>query len=159
MKPILDPMCGSRMFYFDKDNKNVLFCDIRNETYWTRQYKKVEVRPDMVMDARKLSFPDNTFHLVILDPPHLINCGKTSDMAKSYGVLEKAWHEDMKRIFKEAWRVLKPNGTLIFKWADKDVSLAELLYVLEREPVFGDKKPAANKAGTNRFFLVFFKDE
>lgn len=40
-----------------------------------------------------------------------------------------------------------------------DVSLAELLYVLEREPVFGDKKPAANKAGTNRFFLVFFKDE
>jgi putative methyltransferase len=27
------------------------------------------------------------------------------------------------------------------------------------EPLFGDKKPAANKAGTNRFFLVFFKDE
>lgn len=111
------------------------------------------------MDARDLEFPDNSFHLVILDPPHLINCGKTSDMAKSYGVLEKAWHEDMKRIFKEAWRVLKPNGTLIFKWADKDVSLAELLYVLERQPVFGDKKPSANKAGTNRFFLVFFKDE
>lgn len=65
----------------------------------------------------------------------------------------------MKRIFNEAWRVLRPNGTLIFKWADKDVSLAELFYVLEREPVFGDKKPAANKAGTNRFFLVFFKDE
>lgn len=159
MKPILDPMCGARMFYFDKDNKNVLFCDIRNETYWTRQYKKVEVRPDMVMDARKLNFPDNTFHLVILDPPHLINCGKTSDMAKSYGVLKKEWHAGMKAIFNEAWRVLKPYGTLIFKWADKDVSLAELLYVLEREPLFGDKKPAANKAGTNRFFLVFFKDE
>lgn len=95
----------------------------------------------------------------ILDPPHLINCGKTSDMAKSYGVLEKEWHAGMKAIFDEAWRVLKPYGTLIFKWADKDVSLAELLYVLEREPLFGDKKPAANKAGTNRFFLVFFKDE
>lgn len=27
------------------------------------------------------------------------------------------------------------------------------------DPIFGDKKPAANKAGTNRFFLVFFKDE
>ena len=159
MKPILDPMCGARMFYFDKDNKNVLFCDIRNETYWTRQYKKVEVRPDIVMDAKKMNFPDNTFHLVILDPPHLINCGKTSDMAKSYGVLEKEWHAGMKAIFDEAWRVLKPYGTLIFKWADKDVSLAELLYVLEREPLFGDKKPAANKAGTNRFFLVFFKDE
>lgn len=147
MKPILDPMCCSRMFYFDKNNKSVLFGDIRDETHWTRQYKKLEIHPDQIMDARDLEFPDNSFHLVILDPPHLINCGKTSDMAKSYGVLEKAW------------RVLKPNGTLIFKWADKDVSLAELLYVLEREPVFGDKKPAANKAGTNRFFLVFFKDE
>ena len=159
MKPILDPMCGSRMFYFDKNNKSVLFGDIRDETHLTRQYKKLEIHPDQIMDARDLEFPDNSFHLVILDPPHLINCGKTSDMAKSYGVLEKAWHEDMKRIFKEAWRVLKPNGTLIFKWADKDVSLAELLYVLERQPVFGDKKPSANKAGTNRFFLVFFKDE
>ena len=159
MKPILDPMCGSRMFYFDKNNKSVLFGDIRDETHWTRQYKKLEIHPDQLMDARELEFPDNTFSLVVLDPPHLINCGKTSDMAKSYGVLEKAWHADMKKIFNEAWRVLKPNGTLIFKWADKDVSLVALLYVQEREPVFGDKKPAANKAGTNRFFLVFFKDE
>lgn len=147
MQKILDPMSGARMFYFDKNNKSVLFGDIRDETHWTRQYKKLEIHPDQIMDARDLEFPDNSFHLVILDPPHLINCGKTSDMAKSYGYLEKAW------------RVLRPNGTLIFKWADKDVSLAELLYVLEREPVFGDKKPAANKAGTNRFFLVFFKDE
>lgn len=81
-------------------------------------------------------------------------------MAQSYGVLNKeTWKEDLQKGFRECWRVLKPHGTLIFKWADKDVSLAELLYVLEREPVFGDKKPAANKAGTNRFFLVFFKDE
>lgn len=29
MKPILDPMCGPKMFYFDKDNANVLFGDIR----------------------------------------------------------------------------------------------------------------------------------
>lgn len=159
MKQILDPMCGSRMFYFDKSNKSVLFGDIRYETHWTRQYKKLEIHPDKLMDARQLEFPDNSFYLVILDPPHLINCGTTSDMAKSYGVLEKEWHADMRKIFNEAWRVLKPNGTLIFKWADKDVPLAELLYVLERELVFGDKKPAANKAGTNRFFLVFFKDE
>lgn len=85
MKPILDPMCGSRMFYFDKNNKSVLFGDIRDETHWTRQYKKLEIHPDQIMDARDLEFPDNSFHLVILDPPHLINCGKTSDMAKSYG--------------------------------------------------------------------------
>lgn len=104
MKPILDPMCGSRMFYFDKNNKSVLFGDIRDETHWTRQYKKLEIHPDQIMDARKLEFPDETFYLVVLDPPHLINCGKTSDMAKSYGVLEKEWHAGMKAIFDEAWR-------------------------------------------------------
>ena len=77
MKPILDPMCGPKMFYFDKDNANVLFGDIRWETHWTRQYKKLEIHPDKLMDARKLEFPDNSFYLVVLDPPHLINCGKT----------------------------------------------------------------------------------
>lgn len=28
MKPILDACCGGRMFYFDKNNPNVLFTDI-----------------------------------------------------------------------------------------------------------------------------------
>lgn len=30
-KRILDPCCGGRMFYFDKENEDVLFCDIRAE--------------------------------------------------------------------------------------------------------------------------------
>ena len=63
MKPILDPMCGPKMFYFDKDNANVLFGDIRWETHWTRQYKKLEIHPDKLMDARQLGFPDNSFCL------------------------------------------------------------------------------------------------
>ena len=29
--PILDACCGSRMFWFDKDNPNVTFMDIRDE--------------------------------------------------------------------------------------------------------------------------------
>lgn len=157
--PILDPMSGARMFYFDKDHQSVLFGDIRDEDHWMTNYKKLEIHPDEVMDARAIPYPDSSFHLVVLDPPHLIYCGKTSDMAKAYGVLDKKWHEDMRRIFNEAWRVLKPNGTLIFKWADKDVSLAELLYVLPQAPVFGDKKQANNKSGTNRYWLVFFKHE
>jgi hypothetical protein len=28
-KPILDACCGSKMFWFDKQNPNVEFCDIR----------------------------------------------------------------------------------------------------------------------------------
>lgn len=61
----------------------------------------------------------------------------------------------MKKIFDEAWRVLKPNGTLIFKWADKDVTLAELLYVLKRQPLLGDKKPRPTKQGLTDFGWYF----
>ena len=30
MKTILDACCGSRMFWFDKENPNVDFCDIEH---------------------------------------------------------------------------------------------------------------------------------
>lgn len=160
MKPILDPMSGSRMFYFDKNNASVLFGDIRDESYWLSDYSKLVIHPDQQLDARELPFADNSFHLVVLDPPHLYNCGKNSDLGKSYGVLNKAtWETDLKQIFDEAWRVLKPNSTLIFKWADKDITLNHLLYVLGREPVFGDKKISGRKLDTHRFWLVFFKEE
>lgn len=33
-KIILDACCGSRMFWFDKKNPNVLFIDNRSETVW-----------------------------------------------------------------------------------------------------------------------------
>ena len=29
MAEILDPCCGSKMFYYDKDSDTVMFCDIR----------------------------------------------------------------------------------------------------------------------------------
>lgn len=31
-KKILNPCCGSKMFWFDKNNPNVEFCDIRKLT-------------------------------------------------------------------------------------------------------------------------------
>lgn len=33
MKLILDPCCGSKMFWFDKDNPDVLFADQREEDH------------------------------------------------------------------------------------------------------------------------------
>lgn len=32
MKPILDVCCGGKMFYFNKSDSRVLFCDKRNFT-------------------------------------------------------------------------------------------------------------------------------
>lgn len=161
MQPILDPACGSKKFYFDKNSSLVLFGDIRDETYTQCDYRTLEIHPDKVMDFRKLNFEDESFSLVVFDPPHLYHLGKTSFMAQNYGVLNKeSWEKDLSTGFKECWRVLKPNGTLIFKWTDKDISLAHMLHLFKPvTPLFGDKKVINSKTGVSRFWLVFFKSE
>ena len=73
-KPILDPCCASRMFYFDKQNPDVLFCDIRHgiDKPMDSGRKRLVIEPDMVADVTSLPFDDESFSLVIFDPPHLV---------------------------------------------------------------------------------------
>lgn len=68
-KPILDPCCGSRMFYFDKKNPLVLFGDCRQENIIMCNGRKLIVDPEVILDFTKLPFNDNTFNLVVFDPP------------------------------------------------------------------------------------------
>ena len=82
-KQVLDPACGGRKFYFDKNNPIVLFGDIRDESYVQCDYRTLNVHPDQNLDFRSLPFGDSSFYLVIFDPPHLYNLGKTSYMAQS----------------------------------------------------------------------------
>ncbi|HEJ0969168.1 TPA: class I SAM-dependent methyltransferase, partial [Escherichia coli] len=50
-----------------------------------------------------------------LDPPHLERVGDNAWMGKKYGRLNKdAWRDDLRQRFKEAFRVLRPHGVLIF---------------------------------------------
>lgn len=82
MKRILDACCGSRMCWFDKNNPEALFMDIRQETTTLCDGRTLEVRPDVVGDFRKMPFDNESFHIVLFDPPHLKNLGKSSWMAK-----------------------------------------------------------------------------
>ena len=94
-KLILDACCGSKMFWFDKENPNVLFQDIRSEEHVLCDGRKLEVRPDVIADFRQMPYEDGSFKLVVFDPPHLDNANETSYMAKKYGVLKrKEWKYD-----------------------------------------------------------------
>lgn len=143
-KPILDVTAGSRMFWWDKQNPNVVFSDKRKEKYTTMDRGKeriIEVNPDVIADFRDLPFKDNSFHLVVFDPPHLVQAGDSSWLVKKYGKLDKStWPQDLKRGFDECMRVLKPNGTLVFKWNDDQIKLAKVLKAMHVEPLFGDKR-------------------
>ena len=97
---ILDPCCGSRMFYFDKNNKDVLFCDCRTTEDVLCDGRKLSVKPDIISDVRNLPFADNTYNLVIFDPPHLVKVGDNSWMHKKYGRLPK----DFKKFLTEAFK-------------------------------------------------------
>lgn len=155
MKSVLDPCCGSRKFYFDKAAPFVVFGDIRDESYVQCDGRVLDIHPDEQMDVTQLPFDDESFALVVFDPPHLQNVGSTSFMAQSYGVLPKeAPIEFLAKGFSECWRVLKPEGTMIFKWSQKDIPLNVILQAFGRKPLFGNRRP-----GGQTFWMVFFKEK
>lgn len=85
-QPVLDPACGGRMFWFDKSDDRVLFGDVRDESWELCDGRRFDVKPDMLMDYRDLPFPDETFRMVVLDPPpDLVEIAEALDaMAKPH---------------------------------------------------------------------------
>ena len=142
---ILDPCCGSRMFWFDKANQSVLFGDIRDEKHILCDGRALVVEPNVIMDFRSLPFADGAFKLVVFDPPHLTRAGKDSWMRAKYGVLTDDWRDDLKKGFSECFRVLATDGILIFKWAEAQVLVSELLALTDQMPLFGHKSGKREK--------------
>ncbi len=151
-KLILDACCGSKMFYFDKENPSIVFMDNRQLETTLCDGRKLEVKPDIVADFRNMPFQDNSFYMVVFDPPHLVKLGENSWMAKKYGILSNTWETDIKLGFDECMRVLKPNGTLVFKWNEEQIKLKEILKVIDYKPLFGDKRSKTH-------WLVFMKEQ
>lgn len=135
-KKILDVCCGSKMFWFDKSHKNTIYMDNRQLEDVLCDGRKLEIKPDIIADFRNIPFSDNTFYLVVFDPPHLLKIGEKSWMAKKYGKLSENWREDIKQGFEECMRVLKLNGVLIFKWNEQQIKLKEILDTIKYKPLF-----------------------
>lgn len=136
-KLILDACCGSKMFWFDKKNPLVLFSDKRSESHILCDGRSLEISPDIEVDFTRMPFENESFYLVVFDPPHMKSLGEKSWMAKKYGVLETNWQPVIKQGFDECMRVLKPNGTLIFKWNESQIPTKEIISLIETKPLFG----------------------
>jgi SAM-dependent methyltransferase len=137
MRLILDPCCGSRMFWFDKKNQAVLFGDIRDEEHVLCDGRSLNITPDVLMDFRKLEFAADSFRLVVFDPPHLRRAGADSWLKAKYGILSDDWRDDLRRGFAECFRVLKDEGILIFKWNETQIKVSEILALTDHKPLFG----------------------
>lgn len=151
---ILDACCGGRMFWFNKKHPLAFYIDIRQvDPGFVTQRPNYAVRPDEIMDFRDMDFADETFYLVVFDPPHLNHAGDNSYMAKKYGKLSKNWKEDLRRGFEECWRVTKENGTIIFKWNEYQIKTSEVIAAIGRQPLFGH---TTNSKGTTKW-MCFLK--
>ena len=148
---ILDACCGSRMFWFDKNNKDTLYMDIREEELEVHG-SKTSVKPDVVGDFTDMPFDSNSFYMVVFDPPHLRWAGVNSIMRAKYGQLEADWKTDIEKGFAECFRVLKPNGTLIFKWSEAQIPIKEVLELAGKKPLFGNQRGKTH-------WIVFMKDD
>ena len=144
--PVLDACCGSRAFWFDKADPRCLNVDKRREHVERADssnphgFRTVKGRPDQIADFTALPFPSDTFALVVFDPPHAA-FGESSYMAKQYGTLRgEDWRDMLRRGFAECFRVLRPEGTLIFKWCEVEIPLADVLALTPEKPLFGHRR-------------------
>lgn len=147
------------MFWFDRNNPNAVFCDRRRERHKLKDRssaggsRTLIIDPDIQADFAALPFPDNSFSLVVFDPPHLIRNGNKSWLAKKYGKLGADWREDLKAGFKEGFRTLKPDGTLIFKWNEHEIPVSQVLALTPQKPLIGNRCGKTSKS----HWIVFMK--
>jgi SAM-dependent methyltransferase len=140
------------MFWFNKNDPRAVYMDNRDMEAILCDGRTLNVHPDVIADFRDMPFEDNTFSLVVFDPPHLLHIGDGAYMALKYGRLGERWTDDIKKGFDECMRVLKPNGTLIVKWSDNQISVTDLIGVLGEKPLFG------NRMSKTGHWLVYIKE-
>lgn len=159
---ILDATCGSRQIWFQKNEPHTLYCDKRRVHFESdygsiKAHRTIDVKPDIECDFTDLHFPDNTFNLVVLDPPHLIG-GDESWLKKCFSFYDskEIAVKNVSDGIKECMRVLKPGGVLIFKWCELHVSSREIIDACGIEPLFGHR--SGKKSNTHWMCFMKFED-
>lgn len=133
------------MFWFDPSDSRAIFADKRRVKHTMADCtapggsRTLIVDPTVKADFTALPFTANSFAVVVFDPPHLIRVGKNGWLAKKYGQLGARWQEDIQKGFAECFRVLKPEGTLVFKWNERDIPTSQIVTLSPHPPLFGNR--------------------
>jgi len=161
---ILDATCGFKGIWYQKNHPFVTFMDIRKgytgNTDGTKLRNKryFRLNPDIISEWKDAPFEDNSFDMVIFDPPHLIidrNSNK-SCLALRYGCLYKDdWQKVLREGIKKLFDVLKPNGIFILKWCENSAKVEEIIKLCPYPPLFGSN--TKSKGHTQNFWILFLK--
>lgn len=147
------------MFWFDREDSRAVYLDKRKESHQLKDrsssggFRNLLIDPDIQADFTDLPFDDCSFQMVVFDPPHLVKNGNSGWLAKKYGKLGEKWQDDIRLGFLECFRVLRPGGTLIFKWNENDISVGKILALTDQKPIVGNKCGKQSKS----HWIVFMK--
>jgi len=161
MKTVLDACCGSRMFWFDKNDSRAVFVDNRVERHTLPDMsssggsRELVVSPSTQADFTALPFTTSSFSLVVFDPPHFERNGVRSWVGLKYGTLRGDWPNTLRLGFCECFRVLRPSGVLIFKWCSDEIPVSRILALTPERPLFGHKSGKNSKT----HWVAFIKTE
>jgi hypothetical protein len=157
---ILDMTAGQRGIWYQKENPFTIFMDRRCGDFIDNQRpdadRIVSIKPDVVAEWEHLPFKDGVFDMVVWDPPQIFKDkgAKLPGLAVKYGVLyNDSWKGQIQRGAVEAFRVLKSEGILIFKWSDCAKSVDIVLKLIPYAPMFGTRTGQSN----NTHWICFIK--
>jgi SAM-dependent methyltransferase len=160
---ILDATCGHKTIWYQKNHPFVTFMDKRKGTIarMTNNTKLKhrrfwDISPDVVSEWKDAPFPDNTFDMIVFDPPHIIRDKNKSSIAmeKAYGVLySDNWRLEIKEGVHKLFDILKPNGIFILKWCENSIPVDKIIELMPYHPLFGTRTGQKNK----NHWIVFLK--
>lgn len=147
---VLDACCGGRHWWWDKQHPLAVYMDKRVVPLGNEWRATWACEPDVIGDFRAMPFDDESFQLVVFDPPHIIRKNlETKWSTRFYGALNpESWQEDLRLGFKECWRVLRAGGTLVFKWSGDPARCS---------PYFPTEPMIGTRGSSETRWFVFYK--
>ena len=129
--------------WWDKDHPDALYVDRRivppgsivQQTMW-------QIEPDVAADFTALPFDDDSFALVVFDPPHA-TISPESITGMKYGTITDL--DEVIAGLRECYRVVIPSGFLVFKWAEAVFPVQKVLDRAEMTPMFGHRTAKSGK--------------
>ncbi len=160
---ILDATASTRSIWYQKNHPFITFMDRRHGKYYsqtgnckTDNVRVCNIFPNIIARWQNTPFKNNSFDMVVFDPPHLFTeqNKKHPAMATPYGIFYKEnWKKDLADGIIELFRVLKPNGIFILKWCEVDKSVDEIINLIPYNPLFGTRTGQSN----NTHWICFIK--
>ena len=179
MKPkarILDATAGNRSIWKTKESSYVIWIDIE---------KELEFKPDRFLDCTQTDFPNNYFHTIVFDPPHLFGVKKNTTIfsTPSKERSDKNWPQHKRRYpryygsdkyktktdllnfvyrsQKEFYRIIMCGGLLWIKWNECIISFNEVLALFKNWNfmMIHYGIPPQQISKTNTFWAAFMKQE